>query len=246
MTDSAPSANDESIPRSVGQKGKANTAETPEEDPKMTEEVPQQEKMDSAKKTQALTHFKKFMECLGLDPENDEHLKATPRRVVDSRFDELFAGLDKDPRRHLETTFSDIEQYEGDAGWVIVDGIRVQSMCAHHFLPFRGQAHVGYIPTDEAVGLSKLARVVRGYARRPQVQERLTNQIANAIYEELDPHSVVVVVEAEHECMSLRGVQEPDTMTRTSAVRGGAHPETGNGNADTIKQEFFNLVGDSR
>jgi GTP cyclohydrolase I len=110
-------------------------------------------------------------------------------------------------------------------------------MCAHHFLPFRGVAHIGYIPDGKVVGLSKLARVTHGYSRRPQVQERLTNQIADAIDEELEPKAVVAVVEAEHECMTLRGVQEPNTMTRTSALRGDALDD------DSIKQEFFDLVG---
>lgn len=185
-------------------------------------------------------HFEKFMEALDLDVDDDEHLEDTPERVARSRIDELFRGLDEDPREHLDTTFSDVKQYEGDAGWVIVDGIQVQSMCAHHFLPFRGQAHVGYIPQEKVVGLSKLARVVDGFARRPQVQERLTNQIADAVHKRLDPLATVVVVEAEHECMSLRGVQEPESMTRTSALRGRAREE------DHIKEEFFALVGDSR
>lgn len=197
---------------------------------------------EAASRTAALTHFKKFMEHMGLDPEDDEHLRETPRRVVDSRFDEIFRGLNEDPTEHLETTFSDVDQYKGDAGWVIVEDIQVQSMCAHHFLPFRGRAHVGYIPEDEVVGLSKLARVVDGYARRPQVQERLTNQVASAIQENLNPVATVVVIEAEHECMSLRGVQEAHASTVTSALRGKAHPDEEGGSH--LKQEFLSLVGD--
>lgn len=188
-------------------------------------------------RTGAEHHFAKFMECLGLDLD-DEHLEETPRRVALSRLEELFRGLKEDPSVHLDKTFSNIGQYRGDAGWVIVDNIQVESMCAHHFLPFRGEAHVGYIPTDEAVGLSKLARVVDGYSRRPQVQERLTNQIANAVHQKLDPLACIVVIEAEHECMSLRGVQEPHTMTRTSALRGKAREEK------HLKDEFFDIVGD--
>lgn len=195
------------------------TSENPDEDP-------------------AEYHFRKFLDHLDIDVDN-EHIEDTPERVVRSRRDELFRGLEEDPRDHLSTTFEDIGTYEGDAGWVIVDNIQVQSMCAHHFLPFRGEAHVGYIPREEAVGLSKLARVVDGYARRPQVQERLTNQIANAIHEELDPIATIVVIEAEHECMTVRGVQEPYSMTRTSALRGRARKE------HHIKQEFFSLVGDT-
>lgn len=189
----------------------------------------------------AMAAFESFMDELGLDLD-DEHLADTPRRVVDSRYQELFGGLHRDPRRHLNTTFEDGvgDIGEDDAGFVIVDGIQVQSMCAHHFLPFRGQAHVGYIPEDEVVGLSKLARVVDGYSRRPQVQERLTNQVADAIQEELDPVATVVVVEAAHECMSLRGAEEPNAMTRTSALRGKARDDP------DIKQEFFQLVDGGR
>lgn len=183
----------------------------------------------------AIHHYAKFLESIGMDLD-DEHLQETPERVVRSRVNELFVGRVEEPRRHLETTFSEAGQYEGDAGWVIVDGIQVQSCCSHHMLPFRGSAHVGYIPQGEVVGLSKLARVVDGYARRPQVQERLTNQVADAVFEELDAHSVIVVVEAEHECMALRGVQEPNTMTRTCALRGAAR------NDAHIKQEFFDLL----
>lgn len=193
---------------------------------------------DEYNRNNAKYHFAEFIEALGLDVENDEHLKDTPRRVADSRLDELFRGLQEDPRRHLKRTFEDYGQEEGeDGGLVIVDNIQVQSMCAHHFLPFRGVAHVGYIPDGKVVGLSKLARVTHGYSRRPQVQERLTNQIADAVHEELEPKAVIVVVEAEHECMTLRGVQEPNTMTRTSALRGLAKED------DSIKQEFFDLVG---
>jgi GTP cyclohydrolase I len=199
----------------------------------MTEEHPEVPK--------AQYHYQKFMEAIGLeDWREDEHLQETPRRVYESRTNELFRGLDEDPRKHLQTAFSDVGQYEGDAGWVIVDSIQIQSICSHHMLPFRGQADIGYIPQEKAVGLSKLARVADGYARRPQVQERLTNQIADAVHEELDPKAVVVVISAEHECMSLRGVQEPHTMTTTSALRGMARED------EHLKEEFFDLVGDTR
>lgn len=184
----------------------------------------------------AMEHISAFLDLVGLDT-SDEHLADTPRRVVDSRLDELFRGVNDDPRDHLQTTFSDVGQFEGDAGWVIERNIRVQSMCAHHLLPFRGAAHVGYIPCDDVVGLSKLARLVDGYARRPQVQERLTNQIATAIDEELAPLAVAVVIEAEHECMTVRGVKEPNTTTITSAIRGEAR------NGLTVKEEFLELIG---
>ncbi len=183
-------------------------------------------------------HFEAFMESIGVDV-GSEHLEETPHRVVEAFRDELFSGVGKNPRRHLQTTFEDYGNDDGDAGFVIVDNIEVKSMCAHHFLPVQGVAHVGYIPSDEVVGLSKLSRVVEEYARRPQVQERLTNQVANAIYEELDPLVVVVTVIADHECMSCRGVREPDSTTRTSAVRGD---ESG-----SLEEKFYQLLGiDSR
>ncbi|AGM11927.1 GTP cyclohydrolase I [Haloarcula californiae tailed virus 1] len=174
-----------------------------------------------------------FLEALGLDLEN-EHLKGTPERLARSRAYELFEGLQEDPREHLKRTFEDDESVSDQ--FVIVDNIQVESMCAHHFLPFRGRAHVGYIPDEEVVGLSKLARVVNGYARRPQVQERLTNQIADAIDEELDPEAVVVFIRAEHECMSCRGIEEAHSATRTTALRGKARDEA------HIKDEFYQML----
>jgi len=174
-----------------------------------------------------------FIEALGLDLEN-EHLSGTPQRLTRSRAYELFEGLNDDPRQHLQRTFEDEESVSDQ--FVIVDNIQVQSMCAHHFLPFRGRAHVGYIPDKEVVGLSKLARVVRGYARRPQVQERLTNQVADAIDEELNPVAVIVFIRAEHECMSCRGIEEAHSSTRTTALRGEAREEA------HIKDEFFKML----
>lgn len=192
----------------------------------MTDEIPQQSKAEY--------HFRQFMHHIGLDPNESEHLRETPRRVAESRQDDLFKGLDENPRDHLSTTFEDYGNDDGDAGWVIVDNIEVKSMCAHHFLPITGVAHVGYIPQDEVVGLSKLSRVVEGYSRRPQVQERLTNQVANAVHEELDPVVTVATVIADHECMSCRGVREPHSSTRTTAVRGD---KSGN-----LEQKFYQLL----
>lgn len=207
-----------------------------EEEEDMTQETPQIEPAEY--------HFQKFIESLGLDID-DEHLEDTPRRVAKAYKNELFRGLQEDPSEHLERTFqapkANEQEVDGvDAGFIIQDGIRVESMCAHHFLPFRGQAHIGYIPTDKIVGLSKMARVTDGFARRPQVQERLTNQIADALDEKLDPLAAIVVIEAEHECMSCRGVQEPHSVTRTSALRGKARTDA------HIKEEFFNLVKNGR
>lgn len=187
----------------------------------------------SMKKAKARDAFETFInEVAGISPEESEHLKDTPERVVDAYYDELFRGLYENPREHLETTFT--EGVSDDL--IVVDNIEVQSMCAHHFLPFRGKAHIGYIPDEEIVGLSKFSRVVDGYARRPQVQERLTAQIADAIEEELSPSAVIVVIEAEHECMTVRGVQDSSSMTRTSALRGKARE------SEDIKSEFFEMV----
>jgi len=153
--------------------------------------------------------------AIGEDPERDG-LVATPKRVA-SMYEELFSGLHDDPARHLEVTFS----AEHDE-MVMVRDIPFASLCEHHLVPFLGRAHVAYIPNEDGriTGLSKLARLVDGYARRLQVQERMTTEIADAIDSALSPRGVLVVIEAEHLCMSMRGVKKPGTLTVTSAVRG--------------------------
>ena len=140
----------------------------------------------------------------------------TPRRVA-SMYEELFSGLHDDPGRHLEVTFA----AEHDE-MVMVRDIPFASLCEHHLVPFLGRAHVAYIPAEDGriTGLSKLARLVDGYARRLQVQERMTTEIADAIDKALSPRGVLVVIEAEHLSMSMRGVKKPGTMTVTSSVRG--------------------------
>jgi GTP cyclohydrolase I len=140
----------------------------------------------------------------------------TPRRVA-SMYEELFSGLHDDPARHLEVTFA----AEHDE-MVMVRDIPFASLCEHHLVPFLGKAHVAYIPAEDGriTGLSKLARLVDGYARRLQVQERMTTEIADAIDKALAPRGVLVVIEAEHLCMSMRGVKKPGTVTVTSSVRG--------------------------
>jgi GTP cyclohydrolase I len=145
-----------------------------------------------------------------------EGLLDTPRRVADM-YAEIFAGLSQDAAEHFRVTFN-----EGHQEMVLVRDIPLYSVCEHHLLPFIGRAHVAYIPGKDGriCGLSKLARVVDVFARRPQVQERLTSQIADTIVEHLDPQGVMVVIEAEHLCMSMRGVQKPGAITTTSAVRG--------------------------
>ncbi|HOW73531.1 MAG TPA: GTP cyclohydrolase I FolE [Phycisphaerae bacterium] len=151
--------------------------------------------------------------ALGEDPER-EGLADTPRRVA-KMYRELFAGVSADPAVHLKRVFH--EQYDEV---VLLKDIDFHSLCEHHLLPFHGKAHVAYLPNGKVVGLSKLARTVDAFARRPQVQERMTCQIADALMEHLDPKGVVVVVEAEHLCMKMRGVQKPNGTMVTSAVRG--------------------------
>ena len=153
--------------------------------------------------------------AVGEDPDR-EGLQDTPQRVARS-YAEVFAGLHQDPAEVLGTTF-DINHEE----MVLVKDIPFYSTCEHHLVPFHGTAHIGYIPSHDGkvTGLSKLARLVEIYARRPQVQERLTTQIVEALVKYLEPKGAIVVVECEHMCMSMRGVRKPGAKTVTSAVRG--------------------------
>ncbi|MFD6325556.1 GTP cyclohydrolase I FolE [Streptomyces sp. NPDC058442] len=153
--------------------------------------------------------------AVGEDPDR-EGLQETPARVARA-YKEIFAGLWQKPEDVLTTTFD-----LGHDEMVLVKDIEVYSTCEHHLVPFRGVAHVGYIPatSGKITGLSKLARLVDVYARRPQVQERLTTQIADSLMEILEPRGVIVVVECEHMCMSMRGIRKPGAKTLTSAVRG--------------------------
>jgi GTP cyclohydrolase I len=156
-----------------------------------------------------------ILEAIGEDVDRDGLLN-TPHRVA-AMYEELFSGLHDDPGRHLSVTFA----AEHDE-MVMVRDIPFASLCEHHLVPFLGRAHVAYIPAEDGriTGLSKLARLVDGYARRLQVQERMTTEIADAIDKALSPRGVLVVIEAEHLCMSMRGVKKPGTMTVTSSVRG--------------------------
>ena len=156
---------------------------------------------------------REILAAIGDDPER-EGVLGTPRRVAEA-YEYLFSGLSEDPARHLEVGFA--EDY---GNVVIVRDIYLASMCEHHILPFIGKAHLAYIPKGRVVGLSKLARLVEGYARRPQLQERLTAQIADALYDDLDSRGALVVIEADHSCMTMRGVQKPGSITVTSASRG--------------------------
>lgn len=158
---------------------------------------------------------REILAAIGEDPDRDG-LKATPDRVA-RMYAEVCSGVREDPSVHLKTTF------EADHDELImVRDIPLYSLCEHHLIPFLGRAHVGYIPNEDGriTGLSKLARLVDGFAKRPQVQERLTSQVADALVEVLDPRGVIVVIEAEHLCMSMRGVRKPGSSTVTSSVRG--------------------------
>jgi len=157
---------------------------------------------------------REIIEALGEDIDR-EGLIGTPERVA-RFYAEVFDGIHRDPGDVVDAFFSD-EHYQEI---VMVREIPFYSMCEHHFVPFHGQAHVAYMPRGRVTGLSKLARLVDGYARRPQMQERLTAQVANCLEERLDPLGVLVVIEAEHLCMSMRGVKKPGATTVTSAVRG--------------------------
>lgn len=174
--------------------------------------VPVERMVDLARIERAV---REILLAIGEDPDRDG-LRRTPTRVARA-YAELFAGLRVDPASVVTTTFE-----ANHEELILVRDIEVTSLCEHHLLPFVGKAHIGYIPGGHGriTGLSKLARLVEVYARRPQVQERLTSQVADLLMAKLDPRGVIVVVECEHLCMSMRGIQKPGSRTVTSAVRG--------------------------
>ncbi len=183
--------------------------------------------VDKAKIEEA---FKLIIEAIGEDPAR-EGLLETPRRVA-RMYEEIFSGLNAEPRDFLNVSFT---EYHDEL--VLVKDIPIYSMCEHHFLPFYGLAHIAYIPRGgKVVGISKLARVIETYARRPQLQERLTSQAADCIFETLTPMGVAVIIQAEHMCMTMRGVKKPGSLTVTSAVRGifETRPQT--------RAELFSLI----
>jgi GTP cyclohydrolase IA len=172
-----------------------------------------------------------LIEWAGDDPDR-EGLQDTPARVARS-YRELFAGYDTEPRQYLERTFEEVGGYDE---LVVLRDIRVVSFCEHHMLPVIGRAHVGYLPTNRVVGISKLARVVHGFARRLQIQEKLTADVAEAIQDILQPAGVGVVIEAEHSCMTLRGVNTPGSTLTTSRLLGVIRDDP------RTREEFLSLV----
>ena len=172
-----------------------------------------------------------LIEWAGDDPAR-EGLLDTPTRVAKA-YRELFAGYEADPREYLERTFDEVGGYDE---LVVLRDIRVVSFCEHHMLPFLGKAHVGYLPSDRVVGISKLARVVNGFARRLQIQEKLTAEIADAIQDILKPKGVGVVIVSEHSCMTMRGVNTPGSRLTTSSLLGVVRDDP------RTRQEFLELV----
>jgi GTP cyclohydrolase I len=172
---------------------------------------------------------REMLGAIGEDPDR-EGLRETPRRIA-AMYQELFDGLNQDPVAVLSVGFE-----EGHDEMVILRQIPFYSMCEHHFLPFHGEAHVGYLPEGRIVGLSKIARALEIFARRPQLQERLTTQLASCIEEVLDARGVGVVIEAEHTCMTARGIRKPGATMVTSAMRGLFRSDV------NTRQEFLGLI----
>lgn len=187
----------------------------------------------TASRPAAEVAFRGFLQSLGLDT-SDPHLADTPARVARA-YAELFAGLDEQARPRL-TTFPNTGSR---TAMIVLAAVPFYSMCAHHFLPFFGRAHIGYVPGDRLVGLSKLARALEFYSRRPQVQERLTEETASLLMEETGAAGVLVLTEARHLCMEMRGVSKPGGVTSALAVRGTLEEPA-------RQQEFFERVRGSR
>jgi GTP cyclohydrolase I len=190
---------------------------------------------DSAKtkptQAEAEAAVRTLIEWAGDDPDR-EGLLETPKRVAKA-YRELFAGYETDPRDYLARTFEEVGGYDE---LVLLRDIPVVSFCEHHMLPFLGRAHVGYLPSNRVVGISKLARVVQGFARRLQIQEKLTAEVAEAIQDILKPKGVGVVIVSEHSCMTMRGVNTPGTRLTTSHLLGEVRDDP------RTRQEFFELV----
>jgi len=175
-------------------------------------------------------HVREIIRIIGLSPETDPNLVDTDRRVAKMYLD-IFSGLNEGNRPTL-TTFPNDEHY---TSMVMEKEIPFYSMCSHHFVPFYGHGHIAYIPNERIVGLSKLPRLLEFYARRPQLQERLTEQVASTLEEELKPMGVMVVIEARHLCVEMRGVRKPGAVTVTSAIRGIFLEKA-------VREEFLDLL----
>ena len=187
---------------------------------------------DSMDYDKITTAVREILSAIGEDPDR-EGLRETPRRIA-QMYGEIFAGLTQDPRDVLQVGFE-----EGHQEMVIVKDIPFYSVCEHHLVPFFGHAHVGYIPNGRVVGISKLARATEILARRPQLQERLTTQLVEALMNTLEPQGVGVVIEAEHLCMTMRGVKKPGSRTVTSGMRGNFRDAA-------TRAEFIALIHDTR
>jgi len=181
---------------------------------------------------EAMEHVRGLVRFIGDDPDR-EGLKETPARVVRA-LEEQFSGYREDPEDHLRRTFTQVEGYDE---LVLVTDIEIYSHCEHHMVPFVGKAHVGYIPRGRVVGLSKIARVVDVFAKRLQVQEKLTAQIANALNDALEPHGAAAILQCQHFCMCYRGVKKPGSWTTTSKLHGVFLHDSAS------RMELFTLVG---
>lgn len=170
------------------------------------------------------------------DDHTREGLLGTPDRVVRS-YEEFFAGYDADPEEILKRTFEETDGYDE---MVILRDIRFESHCEHHMVPILGKAHIAYMPNNRVVGISKLARIIEAYAKRLQIQEKMTAQVANVIQEVLEPHGVAVVIEAQHQCMTTRGVYKPGVTMVTSRMLGAFR------NNMATRKEFLSMIGNPR
>ena len=177
--------------------------------------------------------FREILIAVGEDPDR-EGLLETPARVA-RMYRELLSGLHEDPRQHLKKFFT--EKYDEV---VVVRDISFNSLCEHHMLPFMGKAHIGYLPNGKVIGLSKLARLVEVISKRPQVQERMTETVADLLEDELDVRGVAVVIEATHSCMTMRGIRKPGSLCVTSAMRGKFRE------SDSTRAEVMHLMMDVR
>jgi len=176
-----------------------------------------------------------LIEWIGEDPAR-EGLIETPKRYVKA-WKEFFKGYKEDPRRHLHKTFKEVDGYKGP---ITLQNIRLETTCEHHLTPFVGEAFISYIPGNKVVGLSKLARLLEGYAKRMQIQERLTAQVANALFEELEPRGVAVAIRSEHFCMSMRGAYRPGAQMLTTTYLGDFESR------EDLRRDFMAVVNSER